>query len=219
MHVLAHVPGTLLRNAIVHSISPSAIEEILRLTGRWLARLHDGGPRGTGPFAPIDLRNLVRDWRKDAQEGRIDIWRRPLFLQLCDHALGVARRDWKQTMPLAVGHGDFHGGNMIVEPDGGLTGLDISGAELRSVSFDLTRMVVLTVVFTMPGDGLDPARLRAALLDGFGTSMETSPGWDFFSAFHLLRLWVNMPKEYAPTNEALIRRWAGTVRMAREMIE
>jgi aminoglycoside phosphotransferase (APT) family kinase protein len=93
-------------------------------------------------------------------------------------------------------HNDFHQGNVLVSPDGRVTGfVDVEGAIAADPLFDLAR----TDFYALRGDPV----ARAALLDGYGP---LPPDWAdrvvIYQLHHALELWNWAARIGKPADQA-----------------
>lgn len=187
--------------------------QMLRRTGRWLARFHASGPTETRTYQPKYMVGHVARMADEVAAGKLHIAQPDLFTACCAKIPVIAEGMMQQQTVSATKHGDFNLRNILLGPDGA-TGLDFKPVSSAPVGFDIARLLMdYAELFQPEGTAQTGALLSDdtldAFFDGYDLVGRDDPSVRFVPFVQLLNDWRLIPPDPAR------RSWRQVARMDR----
>lgn len=173
--------------------------------GRWLAQYHRArGLDRTHWNGKWHIAHFEEQFQR-CKRREIDPPARVLLMAHLERAAQIARDHTGKEVVRSTHHGDFHAGNLIV--DGPLmTGIDLIAARRVPVAMDLGKFLFHHFLMApefdgtedeerkVPGPRLLPARVRAAMAEGYDVIGIDTPLVEMALIEYMSRQWLSIPK-------------------------
>ncbi len=191
------VAGVGAQHAVRNHVLAADENKIFHQAGRWLAKIHGLRASERIPLSPTEAsRNLTLRLRRP--EAKLNgIYKADIFHK-CYQAFQKTSDEFNERAnPLVLGHGDFHGENLIFNGVD-CTGLDFCDVRRMPAGVDIARFLVHTSLAQYENpDKIGPLGLVQAhvdaFFDGYGMNLESDHVFNYFIKLRLLEGWSKLP--------------------------
>ena len=192
------VPGQAIHAALRNHVMVEDEDRIFYQTGKWLAKIHQLRALENVAFAPEDARRNLTMRIKGREANAHGIYLATEFDGYYQKLLSFGAGYEGHDNPVVLGHGDFHGDNLVYS-NNGCTGLDFYNVRRLSAGLDIARFLVHADLSQYE----DPAKIGTlglvqshvdAFFDGYGQSPDKDHVFTYFIRLRLLETWSKFPE-------------------------
>lgn len=204
--VMEYARGSTIYGALRNHILVEDEDAVFHQAGQWLAKIHQLRATENVSFAPNEATRNLTVRLNGAEKAVSGTYMADEFDRYYQKLMASQAEFDGRDNPVVLGHGDFHGDNLVFS-NSGCTGLDFYNVRRLSAGLDIARFLVHADLSQFE----DPAKIGAlglvqshqdAFFDGYGLKLSPDHVFNYFIRLRLLETWSKFPAETHATHVA-----------------
>ncbi len=203
---MEYARGATIYGALRNHILIEDEDAIFHQAGQWLAKIHQLRATENVSFAPDEAARNLTVRLNNAEKALSGTYLADEFDGFYQKLMASRGAFEGRDNPVVLGHGDFHGDNLVFS-NSGCTGVDFYNVRRLSAGLDIARFLVHADLsqYEDPGKvgtlGLVQSH-QDAFFDGYGLVLDPEHVFNFFIRLRLLETWSKFPAETHLTHVA-----------------
>ncbi len=204
--VMEYARGSTVYGALRNHILVEDEDAVFYQAGQWLAKIHQLRATENVSFAPNEAARNLTVRLNGAEKAVSGIYMADEFYGHHQKLMASRAEFEGRDNPVVLGHGDFHGDNLVFS-NSGCTGLDFYNVRRLSAGLDIARFLV-HADFSQYEDPANIGELglvqshQDAFFKGYGMVLDSDHVFTYFIRLRMLETWSKFPAQTQSTHVA-----------------